>query len=109
MTYTSRRKGEREALTELGRVLDRHDADLQRVNDEYAAKWNDAKRAQAEKNGDALPGGKFPIVDQDDMDHAATLVGNSTLPKAVVVAHMKKQAKKHGLTLPQSLQGSSSS
>jgi hypothetical protein len=104
MRHLTKRMGEREALTELGAALGRHDADLKKASDEYAAKWTDEKRKQAEKDGDALPGGKFPIKDQEDMNSAATLAGNSKVPRATVVAHMKKQAKKHSLTLPKSLQ-----
>ncbi len=73
--------------------------------EENAAKWNAQKRRDAAKRGDALPDGSFPIVDQEDIENAAGLVGNSNHPKATVVAHIKKQAKKHGLKLPDSLQG----
>jgi hypothetical protein len=99
----SRRMGEREVQNGLSAALNNYRVALNAVNEEYAAKWNDAKRKQAEKSGDALPGGKFPIVDQEDMDHAATLIGNTYLPRATVVAHMRKQAKKHSLKLPDSL------
>ena len=69
------------------------------------------KRRQALKEGDALPGDppKFPIKDQEDMNNANGLKGNSSIPNAVIERHMRKQAKKHGLTLPKSLQASSSS
>lgn len=112
MTPTPKRRPfatEHEALTELGAFIDRSAAATKIIEDEYAAKWTTEKRQAAVKSNDALPGGKFPIRDQEDMNHAAGLLGNSTLPKATVVAHMRKQAKKHSLTLPKTLQGSSTS
>ncbi len=119
MDHTSRRMNDNRVKDELGAVLGRHDERSRREQEELAAwaeqhrdswaeekaaKWTADKRKQAEKNGDALPGGKFPITDQEDMDNAAGLLGNTSLPRPVVVAHMKKQAKKHGLKLPGSLQ-----
>lgn len=87
-------------MTELAAVLDRH------ALDEYAAKWTPEKRRQALKDGDALPGDppKYPIKDQEDMDNANRLIGNGDVAKSTLVSHMKKQARKHGLKLPASLQ-----
>lgn len=107
--HSHRHMSEREALVELGAVVGRNEAEIRRVAEEYAAKWTDEKRKAAVQSGDALPGGKFPIRDQEDMDNANTLKGSSSLPKSTVVAHMKKQAKKHSLKLPPSLQSNSTS
>lgn len=95
-----RRLSNEQAMTELASVLDRY------TEDEHAAKWTVAKRMQALRDGDALPGSppKYPIKDQDDMDNAARLMGNGDVPRATLVAHMRKQARKHGLRLPASLQ-----
>jgi hypothetical protein len=73
------------------------------AQEENAAKYNAQQRRDAAKRGDALPDGSFPIMDQEDMNNAATLAGNSSHPKATVHAHMKKQAKKKGLKLPDSV------
>lgn len=100
---------ERQALDELASFAHRRDVEIAAVQEEYSAKWTQEKRNQAEKSGDALPGGKFPIKDQEDLDNANTLKGNSSVPNAVVERHMKKQAKKHGLRLPKSLQSNSTS
>ena len=104
-------RSEHDSLMELGRLVAAQNAERQRVADEYAAKWTAEKRRQALKDGDALPGpggvGRFPIKDQEDMTNAAGLLGNSSVPKATVIAHMKKQAKKHKLTLPMTLQATS--
>jgi hypothetical protein len=98
-------------MTELAGVLDRHEATSRQRLEEYAAKWPVAKRHAALKSGDALPGDppKFPIKDQDDMDNANRLLGSSSVPKATVVSHMRKQAKRHGLKLPGGLQSNSTS
>jgi hypothetical protein len=105
MDHTSRRRNDLQTLEELGAVLGAHDAERSRIAEEYATKWTAEKRQQALKDGDALPGNppKFPIKDQEDMDNAASLSGNSSVARATVVAHMRKQAKKHSLKLPASL------
>lgn len=100
---------ERQALDELASFAHRRDVEIAAVQEEYSAKWTQDKRKDAEKSGDALPGGRFPIKDQEDMDNANTLKNNSSIPQATVIRHMKKQAKKHGLKLPSSIQSNSSS
>lgn len=111
--HQMRHMSEREALTELGRFAARRDAEHAqseaerlKIAEDHAAKWTAEKRAQAVKNGDAMPGGKYPIIDQEDMNAAAKLIGNGDAAADAVEEHMKKQAKKHGLTLPKSMQGS---
>lgn len=86
-----------QAMAELAAVLDRH------AEEDYAAKWTAEKRRQAEKNGDAMAGGKYPIVDQEDVRNAMRLVGNGSAANSAVVAHIKKQVRKHGLSMPPSL------
>jgi hypothetical protein len=102
---------EEQAKSELAAFAKRRDEEHAKVQEEYSAKWTPEKRKQALKDGDALPGDppKFPIKDQEDMDNANNLRNNSTLPQSLVIRHMKKQARKHGLKLPASLQGNSSS
>lgn len=90
------------ALGTLGNMLGRIDAERAAVAEEYATKWTAEKRAEAEKSGDALPGGKFPIRDQEDLNNAVRLAGNSDVSEDRVRTHIKKQAKKHGLSLPSS-------
>ena len=62
---------ERQALEELGTVLDQRSAEIAKVQEEYSAKWPPEKRRQALQSGDALPGDppKFPIKDQEDMNN----------------------------------------
>ena len=91
-----------QALEELGAVLDRHDAEIAQVEEEYARRWPQGKRDQAVKSGNAMPGGHFPIETQDDLDSAVTLVGRTKLSKSAVVSHIKAMAKKHSLKLPAS-------
>lgn len=88
---------------ELGAALMRHEQAQRRAVEEYAAKWTAEKRRDAAKRGDALADGSYPIIDQEDMANAARLLGNGSASKPTVVAHMKKQARKHGLKLPDSL------
>lgn len=110
-TPTPRRRfgSQSHGIEELAGVLKHHHDDVQRVAEEYAAKWPDEKRKAAVKSGDALPGGKFPIRDQEDLNNANALKGNSSVAQATVIGHMRKQAKKHGLNLPKSLQSNSTS
>jgi hypothetical protein len=90
---------------ELAAFVGRQDARRQKLAEEYATKWTAEKRRQALQDGDALPGDppKFPIKDQEDLDNAVGLIGNSGLPRDTVVRHIKKQAKKYNLSLPDSL------
>ena len=62
--------------------------------------FNAAQREAATTAGDAMPGGKFPIKNQSDLDNAVGLMGNSTEPKSAVKAHIRAMAAKHGLKLP---------
>jgi hypothetical protein len=97
-------RSEREALTELGAFNARREAERKAMEESAANKWPMGKRLEAVKSGDALPGGLFPIKDQEDLNNAAGLAGSSKVPEATVVAHIKKQAKKHSLKLPDSWQ-----
>ena len=103
---THRPRNDKEALAELAAFNDRLAAETAKVQEEYSAKWTTEKRLEALKAGDALPGSppKFPIKDQEDMNNAARLSGNSSVSRATIVAHMKRMAKKHGLALPKTLQ-----
>jgi hypothetical protein len=89
-------------MEELASVLDRYDAEQGQVAEEYASRWPQAKRDQAVKSGDAMPGGRFPVESQKDLDDAVRLIGKTKLSKAAVIAHLKKMAKKHSLKLPAS-------
>jgi len=59
-----------------------------------------ASRKSAEENDDTMAGGKYPIRDQAEADKAWKLRNNGTADEASVVAHIRKQVKKHGLTMP---------
>lgn len=59
------------------------------------------QRRDAASAGDALPDGSFPIKNQKDLDNAWGLRGNSKHSKSTVVAHIRAQAKKHGLKMPE--------
>lgn len=108
MSFVTGRRimSEEEALADLKGTVERHTAEDRRVVEEYAAKWTAEKRKQAEKNGDAMPGGKYPIVDQQDMNAAARLMGSGDVSSDAIEEHMKRMAKKHGLKLPMSIAGS---
>jgi hypothetical protein len=85
--------------------LERDGKELARLEEEYAARWPQAKRLQAVKEGNAMPGGHFPIETQEDLNSAARLVGRTKLSRSAVMTHIKKMAKKHSLSLPASWGG----
>ena len=116
MAQTLRRRfrSEREALTELGAVLDRNavasfpeagSIDVAQAEQEHATRWNLANCLRALKDGDALPGDppKFPIKDQEDMGSAGKLTGDSAIGEGKVIAFLERMAKKPSLTPPASL------
>lgn len=60
-----------------------------------------ARRRKLTQTGDAMPGGRYPIKNQKDLNNAARLSGHSS-DQAAVRAHIRDEAKKHGLSLPDS-------
>lgn len=62
----------------------------------------DARR-DAVGEGDAMPGGRFPIENQGDLDNAVHLIGQADDQDAVR-SHIRAMAKKHGLKLPESME-----
>ena len=76
--------------------------------DEYWFRnFTEKQRKAAADAGDAFPDGSYPIKTQEDLDSAVSLIGRSKNHSAAEVeAHIRKQAKKYGLTLPASMQGS---
>lgn len=60
------------------------------------------ERRKETDEGNAMPGGRFPIKTQDDLDNAVHLVGQADDQDAVR-AHIRAMAKKHGLALPDSM------
>lgn len=60
-----------------------------------------AERDNAAHSGDAFPDGSFPITTQKQADDAWRLRGhNEHHTEASIVAHIRKQVAKHGLTMP---------
>lgn len=66
---------------------------------EYARKFSQDERDQAAKDGNAMPGGRYPIYNQDDLDDAVEDYIRTGRPSAVA-AHIHAMAKKLGLKLP---------
>jgi hypothetical protein len=63
-----------------------------------------AERRRAAKDGAALEDGSFPIYDQEDLDNAVHLVGNSKDPEKAR-AHIRRRAGELDLTVPDSFKG----
>lgn len=66
---------------------------------ETARKFSQDERDQAAKDGAAMPGGRYPIYSQDDLDNAVEDWIRTGRPSSVA-AHLHAQAKKLGLKLP---------
>jgi hypothetical protein len=59
------------------------------------------ERREAKSDGDTMPDGSYPITNQSQLDSAVHLAGHSkTYSKDKVMAHIRRQARKHGLSLP---------
>lgn len=69
--------------------------------DELEESVSQAERDEAVRSGDAFPDGKYPIRTQKQANNAWKLRNNSKdHSEASVVAHIRKQVKKHGLEMP---------
>lgn len=55
------------------------------------------ERKDLADKGEAMPNGKFPIRNEQDLEDATRLVGSSSEPKSEVMAWIKKRAKELGL------------
>lgn len=59
--------------------------------------FSDKERKDLAKEGEAMPNGKYPIRNAQDLHDAIKLVGASDMPKSEVKAWIKKRAKDLGL------------
>lgn len=66
--------------------------------------FSHSERKDLAKKGEAMPNGKYPIRNEQDLHDAIRLVGASDMPKSEVKAWIRKRAKELGLTdkLPES-------
>lgn len=69
-------------------------------DDELEESISAASRKSAEDSNDTMAGGKYPVRNQAEADKAWNLRNNGDADEASVVAHIRKQVKKHGLTMP---------
>lgn len=69
-------------------------------DDELEESVTAASRKSAEKSGDTMAGGKYPVRNQAEADKAWNLRNNGDADEASVVAHIRAMVKKHGLTMP---------
>lgn len=59
-------------------------------------KFTQAERDEAESNGHAMPGGRYPINDKKDLEDAIHAVGRGKGSHAAIRAHIKARAKALG-------------
>lgn len=90
------------ALNEAEQAIDRAIVAQSRDGREDVSKSvSQASRDDAVKNNDAFPDGSFPIRNQSEADKAWNLRGhNENHSESSIVAHIRAQVKKHGLTMP---------
>lgn len=83
-----------------GEPDDEPDSDLD--GDAAIAKSVSARaRREAKSEGDTMPDGSYPITNQSQLESALHLAGHSkTYSKSQVMAHIRRQARKHGLSMP---------
>jgi hypothetical protein len=91
----------------MPRIKDKTDEENDIVSD-YAAGFSDAgydrewtaeQRKQAASEGEAMPGGGFPIKNRSDLSKARRALGRAKNRKATIT-HIKKRAKALGAKLP---------
>lgn len=73
-----------------------HREDIQKANNKNY--FSHKERKDLAKKGEAMPNGKYPIRNAQDLHDAIKLVGASSVPEGEVKAWIKKRAKALGLT-----------
>ncbi|HVX56471.1 MAG TPA: hypothetical protein VHA37_01955, partial [Candidatus Saccharimonadales bacterium] len=66
----------------------------------YDREWTAEQRKEAAENGEAMPGGGFPIKTKADLAKARQALGRAS-NRSAAIAHIKKRAKALGVTLPE--------
>lgn len=81
---------------------DKHPEEIEKANNKTY--FSHKERKDLAKKGEAMPNGKYPIRNAQDLHDAIRLVGASSMPEDEVKAWIKKRAKALGLTdeLPES-------
>ena len=81
---------------------DNHKEDIKKANNKTY--FSHKERKDLAEKGEAMPNGKYPIRNSQDLKDAIRLVGASSMPESEVKAWIKKRAKALGLTdeLPES-------
>lgn len=73
-----------------------HKEDIEKANNKDY--FSHKERKDLAKKGEAMPNGKYPIRNSQDLKDAIRLVGASSMPEGEVKAWIKKRAKALGLT-----------
>lgn len=73
-----------------------HKEDIEKVNNKDY--FSHKERKDLAKKGEAMPNGKYPIRNSQDLKDAIRLVGASSMPEGEVKSWIKKRAKALGLT-----------
>lgn len=79
----------------FGDVCKSHPEDIKKANNKTY--FSHTERKDLAKKGEAMPNGKYPIRNSQDLKDAIKLVGASDMPESKVKAWIKKRAKELGL------------
>jgi 8-oxo-dGTP pyrophosphatase MutT (NUDIX family) len=76
-------------------VCEKHPKEIRKANNK--TDFSHSERKDLAKKGEAMPNGKYPIRNSQDLKDAIKLSGASDMPKEKVKAWIKKRAKELGL------------
>lgn len=76
-------------------VCEKYPKEIRKVNNK--TDFSHSERKDLAKKGEAMPNGKYPIRNSQDLKDAIKLFGASDMPKEKVKAWIKKRAKELGL------------
>lgn len=79
----------------FGDICKSHPEDIKKANNKTY--FSHTERKDLAKKGEAMPNGKYPIRNSQDLKDAIKLVGASDMPESKVKAWIKKRAKELGL------------
>jgi len=77
----------------LEMFLDEDEAEAQDIAKRY---FSTEERARLEREGHAMPGGKYPIENAEDLGNAIRLAGQGNASESSIHAHIKRRARELG-------------
>lgn len=87
-----------EAANALEMFLDDDEPEARELGNIAKRYFSTEEREHLEREGHAMPGGKYPIENEEDLENAIRLAGHGSAPASEIHAHIKRRAAELGLS-----------